>query len=88
MENDDGARPNFGVVVSLLPLDDGTVRIILDDVRSTEPKRKTAWHFDCFYTHKRLNSNEAAAMALPDAEYQGLGEAVMARLLALNGLVK
>jgi hypothetical protein len=88
MENDDRKRPALGVVVSLLDLGDGTSRVIIDDVRSALPQRQTSWEFDLFYTHKRLDSAQLDAMALPDAEYQGLGEAVLARLLALNGRVK
>ena len=88
MEPDDGVRPKFGVVVSLLQLDDGTTRIILDDVRSAEPRSKTSWRFDDFYTHKRLDSKKLTEMTLPDDEYQGLGVALLARLLASNGLVK
>jgi hypothetical protein len=88
MEADDGKRPRLGVVVSLLELDDGTSRVILDDVRSDVPERRTSWNFDCFYTHKRLDSRKLDDMALPDDEYRGLGEALLARLLALNGRVK
>jgi len=88
LEKDDGSRPTFGVVVSLQKCDDGTVRIILDDVRSAEPRRATNWQFDCFYTHKRVDSEQATAMTLPDSEYEGLGAAVMARLLALNKMIK
>ena len=88
LETDDGKRPTLGVVVSLLDLGDGTCRVILDDVRSDLPQRQTSWQFDCFYTHKRLDSRQLDDMALPDPEYQGLGEAVLARLLALNGRVK
>ncbi len=88
LENDDGNRPTLGVVVSLLDLGDGTCRVILDDVRSDLPQRDTSWHFDCFYTHKRLDARQLDDMALPDGEYRGLGEAVLTRLLALNGRVK
>jgi hypothetical protein len=88
LETDDGKRPALGVVVSLLDLGDGTCRVILDDVRSDSPQRETSWHFDLFYTHKRLDSRQLDAMILPEDEYRGLGEAVLARLLALNGRVK
>jgi hypothetical protein len=87
LEPDTGARPKFGVVVSLLELEDGTTRIIIDDVKSAEPRKKTSWAFDCFYTHKRLDSKALDSMDLRNVEYQGLGEAVLARLLALNGRV-
>jgi hypothetical protein len=88
METDDGKRPTVGVVVSLLELDDGTSRIILDDVRSDAPQRKTSWDFDCFYTHKRLDSRQLEDMSLPDDEYRGLGVSLLARLLALKGRAK
>jgi len=87
-ENDDGKRPARGVVVSLLDLGDGTSRVILDDVRSVQPQRDTSWQFDLFYTHKRLDSGQLNTMSLPDTEYEGLGAAVLARLLALNRPVK
>jgi len=85
LEPDSGARPKFGVVVSLLELDDGTTRIIIDDVKSASPQTKTSWAFECFYTHKQLDSKALDSMDLPSTEYQGLGVAVLARLLALNG---
>ena len=88
LESDDGKRPTLGVVVSLLDLGDGTSRVILDDVRSAQPQRETSWQFDLFYTHKRLDSRQLDTMSLPDTDYQGLGTAVLARLLALNGRVK
>ena len=88
LENDDGKRPTLGVVVSLLDLGDGTSRVILDDVRSAQPQRETAWQFDLFYTHKRLDSHQLDTMSLSVTEYEGLGAAVLARLLALNGRVK
>ena len=88
LDSDDGKRPTLGVVVSLLDLGDGTSRVILDDVRSVQPRRETSWQFDLFYTHKRLDSHQLDAMSLSATEYQGLGEAVLARLLALNGRVK
>jgi hypothetical protein len=88
MDADDRKRPRMAVVVSLLELDDGTSRIILDDVRSDDLRRDTSWKFDSFYTHKRLDSRQIDDMSLPDGEYQGLGVSLMARLLALNGRSK
>jgi hypothetical protein len=88
METDDGKRSTVGVVVSLLELDDGTSRIILDDVRSDTPQRKTSWEFDRFYAHKRLDSRQLQDMALPEEEYRGLGISLLTRLLALKGRAK
>jgi len=88
LETDDRKRSAFGVVISLLDLGDGTCRVVLDDVRSDSLQRETSWQFDLFYTHKRLDSQQLDAMSLPASEYQGLGEAVLARLVALNGRLK
>jgi hypothetical protein len=88
LENDDGRRPRRGVVVTLLDMEDGTSRIILDDVTADPGSQKTSWKQDTFYTHKRLNSTALDDMALPASEYQGLGEALLAQLLALNGRVR
>ena len=38
-ELDDGIRPSFGVLVSLLNLGRGQIRLIMDDVRSQSPVR-------------------------------------------------
>jgi hypothetical protein len=86
--NDDGARPNLGVVVSLLDTGGGKCRVILDDVRSAAPQRETSWSFDLFYTHKILDADAVHRMELSDDEYRGLGIAIMARLIALRGQPK
>jgi hypothetical protein len=80
---DDGVRPDLGVVVSLLDTGGGKCRVILDDVRSSAPRRDTTWSFDVFYTHKVLDSDLVDSMELSDDEYRGLGVAIMARLIAL-----
>jgi hypothetical protein len=88
MESDDRRRPPRGVVVTLLDMGDGTSRLTMDDVISESSASDTSWKFDCFYAHKRLDSKTIDDMALPDIEYQGIGEALMARLLALSGRVR
>ena len=69
LENDDGRRPRRGVVVTLLDMEDGTSRIILDDVTVDLGSQKTSWKHDIFYTHKRLSSTAIDHMALPASEY-------------------
>jgi len=85
---DDGTRPAFGVVVSLLNVGDGQSRLIMDDVRSQSPVRATAWDFDAFYTHKAHDNAALDDMALTDDTYRDIGVALVARLLALNGRSK
>jgi len=87
-EIDDGTRPGLGVVVSLLDRGDGQSRLIMDDVRSQSRVRATAWDFDAFYTHKSHDNAVLDDMALTDDDYRGIGIALVARLLALNGRTK
>jgi hypothetical protein len=87
-EMDDGTRPTLGVVVSLLDQGNGQSRLIMDDVRSESPVRATTWNFDAFYTHKSHDNAALDDMALTDDEYRGIGVALVARLLALNGRVE
>jgi len=85
MIDDDGTRPQVGVVVTLRDMGGGKTRVILDDVKSDSRCRETQWSLDLFYTHKDLETAAVDSMRLPDNEYEGLGAAIMARLLALNG---
>jgi hypothetical protein len=85
MEGDDGTRTTFAVVVTLVDRGDGTSMLVLDDAKTDNPRRETTWKFDSFYTHKRMDSQKLNDMALPNDEYEGLGAAIVARLLALNG---
>lgn len=85
MENDDRRRAEHGIVVTLVDGDDGTSRVVMDDVMSARPIRETSWSFEVFYTHKRYRSADLDDMSLSRDEFAAIGEAIMARLLALNG---
>jgi len=87
MTNDDRKRPQVGVVVTLRDIDGGKCRVTLDNVKSASTRRETQWIFDVFYTHKDLDTAAADSMQLPSDEYEGLGVAIMASLLALTGRV-
>lgn len=85
MDADDGRRPRKGVVVSLLDLEDGMSRVIMDDVTSDGVVGDTSWKHAWFSTHKTLSSKDVDNMALSDEDYRRIGISIMARLLALNG---
>lgn len=87
MSNDDGERSPVGVIVTLRDLGGGKSRVTLDDVKSDSTRRETRWTFDVFYTHKDLDTAAVDSMQLPSGEYEGLGAAIIARLLALNARV-
>ena len=86
MTDDDGKRAQVGVVVTLRDIGGGKTRVTLDDVKSNSNSRETQWMFDVFYTHKDLETASVNSMQLGSDEYESLGAAIMARLLALNGL--
>ena len=85
MKDDDGKRSQVGVVVTLRDVGGGKRRVSLDDVNSASARRETRWTFDVFYTHKDLETAAVNSMQLPSDEYEVLGAAIMARLLALTG---
>jgi len=87
MSNDVGERPSVGVTVTLRDLGGGMSRVIVDDVKSDSTRRETHWTFDVFYTHVDLDTAAVDSMQLSSGEYEGLGAAIMARLLALSGRV-
>jgi|SRR5580658_524531 hypothetical protein len=88
MTGDDGVRDNVGVVVTLRDMGGGKSRVTLDDVRSSSTMRENQWSFDVFYTHKDLDTAAVNGMQLAPKEYEGLGVAIFARLLALTGRAK
>ena len=77
-------RPKYAVVVSLLELDDGTSRLIIDDVVSATQHKPTSWAFTFPFTETQFSSARVANLALSEREYQMLGENVVLRLVALN----
>jgi len=82
---DDKIRSEVGVVVCLRRTADGRSKLILDDVSANSTENPIEWSFDRFFTWKEYPDEPLDAMALTEKEYQGLGEYVVARLLALNG---
>jgi len=89
MKTDDKIRNKNGVVVSLRDMGDGTSRIFMDDVKGDKNEIPITWQHEYFYTFTSEYKNEIVnEMALDDKEFQKIGEAVVARLLALSGRVK
>ena len=67
----------------------GKSRILMDDVKSDRQELPINWKHDYFYTFTpEFDNGSIDEMQLSDEEFQKIGEAVVARLLALNGRVK
>ena len=89
MEFDDKIRSKYGLNVCLRDMGNGTSRIFIDDVKSDKQENPINWHYDCFYTFTpELENGAVDEMKLTDEEFQNIGAAVVARLLALSGRVK
>jgi hypothetical protein len=83
MDSNDKRRGANGVVVSLLDVDDGKIRITLDDVGNSggDPAN---WAHRVFITSKSYEKERIENLDLPEDEYAALGHYVMARLKALR----
>ena len=89
MEYDDKIRSEIGLAVCLRDMGNGTSRIFIDDVKSDKLENPITWKHDYFYTFTpELQNNVIDNMNLSNKQFQNIGEAVVARLLALNGRVK
>jgi len=89
MEHDDKIRSNIGLALCLRDMGNGTSRIFIDDVKSDKLQLPINWQHDYFYTFTPELDNQAIDnMELSDEQFQKIGEAVVARLLVLNGRVK
>ena len=89
MERDDRIRSPLGVVVCLRDMANGTSRLFFDDVKADRESNPVNWSYDSFFTFTpELLNTEVDAMQLTDTQFQQIGAAVVARLLALNGRAK
>ncbi|MBE9490255.1 MAG: hypothetical protein IMY67_08190 [Bacteroidetes bacterium] len=89
MKPDDKIRNNYGLVTCLRDMGNGNSRIFFDDVKANKTKNPINWEYDCFFTFTdELENNKTDNMQLTDNDFMKIGEAVVARLLALNGRVK
>ena len=89
MEYDDKIRSKMGLAVCLRDMGNGNSRIFIDDVKADKEENPINWKHDYFYTFTpELKNEDIDNMKLTDKEFQKIGEAVVARLLALNGRVK
>jgi hypothetical protein len=88
MEFDDKIRSKKGLVVCLRDMGNGTSRLFFDDVCTDQEKNPTNWSFDYFYTFTPEFGNQTLeSMDLSADQFEQIGVAVVARLLALNGRV-
>ena len=75
---------NMGVLCSLAELADGSLRVVLDDVRKGQDA--TSWSHQSLFTFKDYAPGHLADLAeLPENELADFGYYVLTRLLVSNG---
>ena len=81
-------RSKRAVVTCLRDLGNGLSKLIFDDVVSETASNPVNWSFESFYTWREYPNKNLDEMKLTAAQYQEIGENLVARLLALNGRVQ
>jgi hypothetical protein len=82
-------RAKEGIVICLRDLGDGRSRLIFDDVVADDPGcGERVWRHKVFFTHNAYPNDQLDGMELSDQQFQEIGEAIVARLLAINNRVK
>jgi hypothetical protein len=87
MDSSNKERGKRGIACSLLRLQDGRLRIVLDDVRNLSSGELGPWQHDVFVTFKDYDQVDLSSLNLPDEELAAFGHYVLTRLLAVNGLL-
>jgi hypothetical protein len=85
MDQDDGTRHGFAVGVSLAHPGAGIVRLVLDDLEPTG-RQRPEWDHWSFFTFIDLPEKETLSHGLREKEYAAIGQAILARLLALQAV--
>jgi len=84
METDDGIRGKEGILLSLLDLESGMVRVIMDDVSNEAGSVKKPWNHEVVVTWKDYKKEEFTGHNISEKELADLGAYVVARLTALS----
>jgi hypothetical protein len=89
MQYDDKIRGKLGLAVCLRDMGNGTSRLFFDDVTADKTENPINWKHAYFYTFTpEFKNSDIEEMNLTEDQFQKIGVAVVARLLALNGRVK
>ena len=85
MRQDDGVRSKKGVVACLREIDSSTLRIIFDDVTTSDPHHPVDWNTRVVFTFNDYDKDEMLSLKLSKEEFAIIGENLVIRLLALEG---
>ena len=84
-EMDDQKRGPEGVVCSIQSLENGKLRIVMDDVSNTGGSSKGPWEHRVLVTWKDYEATELKNLeSLSESELAGFGHYLLARLMAVH----
>lgn len=75
-------RHNIGVVACLISNDDGTLRLVFDDVKSDSDKFPQQWKSESLFTWVDMDIDKARGHELTDKLYEEIGFNLVARLVS------
>ena len=84
MNTDNGIRGSSGVVASLVEIEPGRLRLVLDDVKNGSGSRCGPWTHHVLYTFKDYGASDILDLKLSDKELADFGHHVLARLGVLH----
>ena len=64
------------------------IKLVLNDVNSTSESEATNWTHSVIFTSSNYDENTLRELSLSKEQFAEIGENLMIRLLALNGLIK
>lgn len=79
--NHGGGARGIGIYIAIQSGE--TLRLVLDDLIADRDGEGGAWRRRSFFTHIDLPAVQARSHQLAEDQYRAIGEAVMARLIAL-----
>jgi hypothetical protein len=85
VDEDTGKRGGYAVGVSLDDTNADTVRLIFDDLEFAGGEPNT-WKQWAFFTYMDIPRKRAVEHELTEREYAAIGEALLARIVALRSL--
>jgi hypothetical protein len=86
LDKDDGIRQRYAVGISLVEKG-GMLRLVFDDLELTRAS-PAEWRERCFFTFLDVDREKALRYELGQEAYASIGDAVLARLLAIYSLVE
>lgn len=84
IEKADGVRSEVGIVAYLQKMNDGTTKLVLDDVRSASVDNQKVWKRKSPYTSNQYKNEKLESLDLSEKEFSEIGENLIIRLSALT----